>query len=102
MKVNKKTDFVLIDSRAVDKKHRINLGSKIFTMYAKVSTPDEFDIFINSKGEILLKPKIRIPAHEKWLIDNPKRLKLFQKGIQDVIKGKVKEVKDLDGFLESL
>ncbi len=76
MKVNKKTDFVLIDSRAVDKKHRINLGAKIFGM--------------------------RIPAHEKWLIDNPKRLKLFQKGIQDVIKGKVKEVKDLDEFLESL
>ena len=34
-------------------------------------------IIVNSKGEILLKPKMRIPAHEKWLIDNPKRLKSF-------------------------
>lgn len=99
---NEVNDFALIDSRTVDKKHRINLGAKVFAIYEKMTIPDEFDVLINSKGEVLLRPKMRIPAHEKWLVDNPERLEQFQKGIQNVIEGKVKKVDDLDAFLESL
>ncbi|MFQ6678402.1 MAG: hypothetical protein ACE5D0_08780 [Fidelibacterota bacterium] len=97
-----KEKFVYVTSKAVDNKNRINLGAKIFSLYKRISTPDEFEIFISPTGDVLLKPKMKIPAKEKWLFNKTEAFEKFQQGIQDVIDGKVTSVDNLDDFFESL
>lgn len=94
--------FIYVDSKSVDNKHRINLGAKIFSLYKRITPPDEFEIFVSANGDVLLKPKMKIPAKEKWLFENPKAFLQFQRGIQDVIDGNVTEVENINELIKSL
>ena len=64
-----------------DSKGRIMLGS----LCKDVSG---FKMSVDKHHRITLEPLVEIPAVEKWLFDNPKRLKQIQRGIKDAAEGK--------------
>ena len=59
---------------------------------------DSFKVFINSSGNILLKPMISLPLEEAWPYQNPKILSNVLKGIEEAKTGKAKHfnLKELD------
>ena len=48
-----------------------------------------FKMTVDEQHRITLEPLVEIPANEKWLFDNPDRLKQIQRGIKDAAKGHV-------------
>ena len=65
-----------------DSKGRITLGS----LSDGVSG---FKMTVDKQQRIILEPLVEIPAHEKWLFDNPIALRQIQKGVDDAAKGRV-------------
>ena len=100
--ININEDFKYIGSKVFDSKHRISLGSKIVNLFKSTLKFDEFLVFVSSTGDVLLRPAVKIPASEKWLVNDPQKMKLFEKGIEDSAKNRVKKVTDLDEFIDSL
>jgi hypothetical protein len=46
-------------------------------------------IYVNDKGDILLKPVVEIPADEAWLYEDKEALKEVLEGIEAEKQGKV-------------
>ena len=58
-------EFVLEDIKSIDSKHRINIGIRIMHMLSKITgSIDSFQVFIGSKGDVLLRPTVNIPSKE--------------------------------------
>ena len=60
----------------LDSRHRISLSKLLPVkdiLFVEAST--------EANGNILLKPMAVIPAHEKWLYDNPEALKKLKRGL---------------------
>ncbi len=96
-------NFERVGTTKLDTKKRVTLGA-IFRMVKLFNkTPIEtFETFIGSEGDILLKPRVSIPARELWVHENPDVLKCIQQGIEDIKQGRVTKVKKLDKFLKQL
>jgi hypothetical protein len=58
-----------------------------------------FKMTVDRNHRIILEPLVEIPAHEKWLFDNPSALRHVQKGIDDATRGKVVK-KDFSQYLD--
>ncbi len=67
----------------VDSKNRITLGR---SAPGKISS---YKIYRNAMGQIILDPQVSIPAHEAWLYQDKKAMKLVQKGLDQIKKGQV-------------
>jgi len=93
-------DFVALDSRALDSKKRITLGTIWFDK--TVRPIKSFQVYQNKDGDILLRPEVSIPAREAWVYENPKVFASLRKGIQEAAAGKGKVVNNLNGFLSKL
>ena len=93
-------DFIALDSRSLDSKKRITLGTIWFDK--TVSPIKSFQVYQNKDGDILLRPEVSIPAREAWVYESPKVLASLKRGIKDVEEGRVEIVKDLDSFLDKL
>ena len=98
-----KEKFKSVGVSSLDSKKRITLGNTI------IKEPplnhmeiDAFEILIGNEGDILLKPTTNIPSRELWIYQNPSVLKRIQNGLLDAKEGKVKEVKNLENFLNDL
>jgi|SRR3989338_923345 len=96
-------NFELVGSSKLDTKKRVTLGaifrkSRLFNE----TSVETFETFIGSEGDILLKPRVSIPARELWVHQNPDALKYIQRGIQDIKQGRFTKVKDIDKFLKQL
>jgi len=78
-------EFVEIDTRKVDERKRLTLGSALGDL-------NRVRILKNNRGDILLQPLADIPASELWLYTNREASDLVQKGIQEAGEGKVSRV----------
>ena len=96
-------NFELVGSARLDTKKRVTLGAvfKKSRLFNETSV-ETFETFIGSEGDILLKPRVSIPARELWVHQNPNAAKDIQRGIQDVKQGRVTKVKDINKFIKQL
>ena len=78
-------EFQEVATKTVDKKYRITIG-KLIEGYKRVK------VYKNSKGEILLKPLIEIPASEAWLFQDKEALENIKRGLEDAAKGNITKV----------
>lgn len=78
-------DFVEMGTTGIDERKRLSLG-KVLPEHVRVK------VFRSSKGNILLKPVIEVPASEAWLFKNKKALKSVQQGLQDAAQGRIEKV----------
>lgn len=53
-----------------------------------------YKVYLNSFGQIILDPQVTVPAHEVWLLKNPKAMKMVAQGWEDVRKGKVVKARE--------
>ena len=96
-------DFVNIDTRILDSKHRITLSDKVMkAITLKTRKVDSYQILASKDGDILLRPAVSIPAREAWIYENPGVLKSIRKGLQEAKQGKGEIVHNLDKFLDDL
>ena len=94
--------FKYVDSKAVDDKYRVSLGSKIAKFLRKIASPRSMDIFLSSEGYILLRPMARIPASEAWIWQDDEVRASFTRALDEARSGKTTPIDDLDDFLENL
>ncbi|MEE9465314.1 MAG: hypothetical protein V3W14_07075 [Candidatus Neomarinimicrobiota bacterium] len=94
--------FKYVDSKTVDEKYRVTLGSKIAKFLRKLSSPRSMDIFLSSEGYILLRPMAHIPASEAWIWQDEELHASFDRALTEARAGKTTPVDDLDDFLENL
>ena len=85
-------DFEEIESKSVDQRNRLVLP-------AAQGGPEikRVRVYMNSRGEVLIRPVVEIPASEMWLYRNKKALASVKRGLDEAAK---REVKELD--VESL
>ncbi|MCF7887335.1 MAG: hypothetical protein K9L71_02850 [Candidatus Omnitrophica bacterium] len=103
-RINKLNEqFRRFGSKGIDSKNRINLGKivKLVSKIVKVKA-DGFDVYYGENGDILLRPKVSIPAREAWVYKNPKVIGKIRKGVADTKEGRTKKVDDLDKFFKEL
>jgi hypothetical protein len=67
-----------------DSKRRLTLGKALEGLDSEV----RFDVYRGSDGQIVLDPRISIPASEAWLYRNPKALAAVRQGLQEAAEGK--------------
>jgi hypothetical protein len=67
-----------------DSKRRLTLGKALSGLDGDV----RFDVYRNSRGQIVLDPQVSIPASEAWLYRNPKALAAVRRGLQEAAEGK--------------
>jgi hypothetical protein len=53
-----------------------------------------YKVYQNSLGQIILDPLAIVPAHEVWLLKNPKAMKMVAQGWEDAKKGKVVKARE--------
>ncbi len=99
-------EFEGVGTTKLDTKKRVTLGA-IFKILRRVKAlkdvPIEtFETFIGNEGDILLRPRVSIPARELWVHQNPAVMKSIQRGMRDIKEGRVTKVKNLDKFFKEL
>jgi hypothetical protein len=100
---NLKEEFRLFDIKNVDSKNRIGLG-KVIKLVSEIvkAKADGFEVYYGEDGDILLRPKVSIPAKEAWIYKNPKVIRKIRKGVGDLKEGRIEKVDDLDEFFKKL
>ena len=96
-------DFINVDTRSLDSKHRITLNDKaIKNPLFKNKKINSFQILVGKHGDILLRPSISIPAREAWIYENPQIIKTLRQGLKEAKEGKITKVTNLKKFLKDL
>ena len=97
-------DFTPVDDRALDSRHRITLSDHVFkALTQRTKKIDSFEILVGKKdGNVLLRPKVSVPADEAWIHENPRILASLRKGMKQIEGGKFTKVKDMQKFLDEL
>lgn len=67
-----------------DTKRRLTLGKALEGLDGDV----RFDVYRRPNGQIVLDPRVSIPASEAWLDRNPAALSAVRKGLQEAAEGK--------------
>lgn len=76
----------------VDNKGRVYLGK-----VGKEGPAGEvtlYKVYRNSLGQFILDPCAVVPAHEVWLLRNPRAMKMVAQGWEDAKKGKVVKARE--------
>jgi hypothetical protein len=91
----KDTVFKRVTEVKVDPQGRIPLG-KAQIRRVQHSNGDVmfYRVYLNSFGQIILDPQVIVPAHEVWLLKNPKALKMVIEGWEEAKKGKLVDAKE--------
>ena len=96
-------EFVALDTRLMDSKHRITLGGKLMkTISRRVKKIDSYQVLVSKNGDVLLRPAVSIPAREVWIYENPKVIDAIRTGLKDAKEGKITRVKNQEKFFENL
>lgn len=78
-----------IAAARVDAKGRIYLGKQLpsgdVTLYR---------VYRNSFGQLILDPQVIVPAHEAWLLKNPKAMKMVAEGWKAAHEGDVVKARE--------
>ncbi|MFA5350913.1 MAG: hypothetical protein WC357_06265 [Candidatus Omnitrophota bacterium] len=97
-----KEQFMPVDTRPLDSKHRITLGGRLQRLMMSKMKIDSYQVFVGRCGDILLRPAVSIPSSEAWVYNNPEVIGKVRKGLQEAGEGKTEKVNDLEGFLNDL
>ena len=96
-------DFISLETRSLDSKHRITLSDKaVKVVRSKNKKINSYQILVGKKGDILLRPSVSIPASEAWIYENPEIIGAIRKGLKDAKEGKITKVANLNKFLKNL
>ena len=49
-----------------------------------------FDVYRNEVGQLVLDPRVSVPAREAWLFRNPEALAAVRRGLDESARGKTK------------
>jgi hypothetical protein len=79
-------EFKEVGTKSIDSRKRITLG-KLIQGYKRMR------VYVNNKGDILLKPVVEIPADEIWLYEDKKILEEVLEGIKEAEQGKISDLK---------
>ena len=71
-----------------DTKKRISLGKAL----AGLDPDVRFDVYRNEAGQLILDPRVSIPAREAWLFRNPEALAAVRQGLEEAGRGKTRRV----------
>jgi hypothetical protein len=69
-----------------DTKKRLSLGKAL----AGLDPDVRFDVYRNEAGQLVLDPRVSIPAREAWLFRNPEALAAVRRGLDEAARGKTK------------
>ncbi len=69
-----------------DTKKRLSLGKAL----AGLDPDVRFDVYRNDAGQLVLDPRVSIPAREAWLFRNPEALAAVRRGLDEARRGKTK------------
>jgi hypothetical protein len=69
-----------------DTKKRLSLGKAL----AGLDPDVRFDVYRNEAGQLVLDPRVSIPAREAWLFRNPEALSAVRRGLDEAARGKTK------------
>lgn len=94
--------FISAGTRTIDSKNRITIGEKITKLINTQTEADKFQIFINEKGDILLRPMVSIPIREAWIYQNTQVLKSIRQGLAEAEREKTEKVENMEEFLKDL
>ncbi len=97
-----KEEFMPVDTRSLDSKHRITLGGRLQKLMESKMKIDSYRVFLGKSGDILLRPAVSIPSSEAWVYRNPAVIGKIRKGLSEAGEGKVEKIDDLEGFLDKL
>jgi hypothetical protein len=90
--------FQSVGEVGMDERKRISLAKALESLKVLLGESDglRFAVYFNDAGQVLLSPKISVPAHELWLYRNPEAFNDVKEGLAQV--GKRDELKDLGSF----
>lgn len=57
--------------------------------------------YLGPLGELLFLPEVDLPQPEAWLHQNPEALAALERGIADVLAGRLGPVQDFSAFLDA-
>jgi len=97
-----KEEFMPVDTRPLDSKHRITLGGKLYKLLMSKMKIDSYKVFVGKGGDILLRPAVSIPSNEAWVYQNPEVIGRIRQGLEEAKEGKTEKVEDLKEFLGDL
>ena len=97
-----KENFMSVDTRPLDSKHRITLGGRLQKLLMSKMKIDSYQVFVGKKGDILLRPAVSISSNEAWIYQNPEVIGKVRKGLQEAGEGKIEKVDNLEDFLDNL
>jgi hypothetical protein len=66
-----------------DSRDRVSLGTAISDL-----NDATFDVYRDSRGRIILEPKVSVPASEAWLFKNREAAASVQRGLAQLASGK--------------
>jgi hypothetical protein len=83
------------DSTIVAKDVKPDHRRRVILPKAIVQKGIRYDIYLNHRGQIILDPRVTIPASEAWVFNNPDVHALVKRGLAEASEGKVSRI-DLD------
>jgi len=84
----KDEEFEGMAEARVDSKRRVSLGK---LLSGQVTS---FQVYRNAHGQIILDPMVSVPAHEAWLLKNPRASALVRRGLEDAKRGRLVKAKE--------
>lgn len=97
-----KEEFMPVDTRPLDSKHRITLGGRLYKLLMSKMKIDSYRVFVGKEGDILLRPAVSIPSSEVWVYRNSEAAGKIRKGLKEAAEGKTEKVDNLEDFLDKL
>jgi len=97
-----KEEFMPVDTRPLDSKHRITLGGRLYRLLMSKMKIDSYQVYVGKGGDILLRPAVSIPSSEAWVYQNPEVIGRIRKGVKESVEGKTEKVNNLEKFLSDL
>lgn len=71
-----------------DTKKRLSLGKAL----AGLDPDVRFDVYRNAAGQLVLDPRLSIPAREAWLFRNPAALAAVRRGLDEAARGRTSRI----------
>ena len=80
----------------IDERKRVSIAKALESLKGLFGEGLRFEVYFNEVGQVVLSPKISVPAHELWLYRNAAAFTEVTKGLSQV--GKSAKFKDLGSF----
>jgi len=96
--------FEPIGESSLDERNRVTLSKAVEQLRALIGDTAlsrlHLSVAINSVGQILLTPQVRVAAHEAWLLRNPEALSKVREGIAQAGRGEAVRAESFAQFAD--